>query len=107
MAEVYWQSEYLGVVNMVILALLDQCYDRENSVSLFMVFMGFLTVMLRATVSKPLTVQCWVTYPLPSLHEYRQSGNIFVGVVASHTFIVSSPVDFRRNAPPPLSDELL
>ncbi|XP_048372610.1 vomeronasal type-2 receptor 26-like [Sphaerodactylus townsendi] len=46
-------------------------------------------------------------YPQPPLQEYRKSGDVFVGGIASHTFIVSTSVDFTRNPPPPLSDEFV
>nr|XP_056720291.1 vomeronasal type-2 receptor 26-like [Euleptes europaea] len=47
-----------------------------------------------------------MSYPYPPLHEYHQLGDVFVGGIASHSFIVSSPIDFTRNPPPPSSDEL-
>ncbi|XP_028560355.2 vomeronasal type-2 receptor 26-like [Podarcis muralis] len=45
--------------------------------------------------------------PDPPLHEYHQSGDLIIGAIASHTFIVSNAISFIEKPPSPLPEELV
>nr|XP_034992582.1 vomeronasal type-2 receptor 26-like [Zootoca vivipara] len=45
--------------------------------------------------------------PHPPLHEYHQSGDLIIGAIASHSFIVSSAITFTEKPPSPLPEELV
>nr|XP_034992586.1 vomeronasal type-2 receptor 26-like [Zootoca vivipara] len=45
--------------------------------------------------------------PNPPLHEYHQSGDLIIGAIASHTFIISSAITFTEKPPSPLPEELV
>ncbi|XP_060137204.1 vomeronasal type-2 receptor 26-like [Zootoca vivipara] len=45
--------------------------------------------------------------PHPPLHEYHQSGDLIIGAIASHTFIISSAITFTEKPPSPLPEELV
>ncbi|XP_033024313.1 vomeronasal type-2 receptor 26-like [Lacerta agilis] len=57
-------------------------------------------------VSKAHIIKCMVDDPHPPLHEYHQSGDLIIGAIASHTFIISSAISFIENPPSPLPEEL-
>ncbi|XP_042329700.1 vomeronasal type-2 receptor 26-like [Sceloporus undulatus] len=44
--------------------------------------------------------------PHEPLHKYHQSGDFFIGGIASQTFIISSPVDFTQETPSASYEEL-
>ncbi|XP_060137208.1 vomeronasal type-2 receptor 26-like [Zootoca vivipara] len=45
--------------------------------------------------------------PHPLLHEYHQSGDLIIGAITSHTFIISSAITFTEKPPSPLPEELV
>ncbi|XP_053216085.1 vomeronasal type-2 receptor 26-like [Podarcis raffonei] len=45
--------------------------------------------------------------PDPPLHEYHQSGDLIIGAIASHTFIISNAISFIEKPPSPLPEELV
>ncbi|XP_053120315.1 vomeronasal type-2 receptor 26-like [Hemicordylus capensis] len=47
-----------------------------------------------------------VSDPHPPLHEYHQTGHLLVGVIASHSLIIPSPLEFTAKPPPALFEEL-
>ncbi|XP_053215881.1 vomeronasal type-2 receptor 26-like [Podarcis raffonei] len=52
-------------------------------------------------------VKCHVHDPHPPLHKYHQSGELILGGIASHNFIVSKELSFTEEPPPALVEELI
>ncbi|XP_066486386.1 vomeronasal type-2 receptor 26-like [Tiliqua scincoides] len=51
-------------------------------------------------------VKCMMKDPHSPLHEYHLSGDVVVGGIASHSFIISDPTDFTKEPPPPSLEEV-
>ncbi|XP_066486383.1 vomeronasal type-2 receptor 26-like [Tiliqua scincoides] len=47
-----------------------------------------------------------IKHPHSPLHEYHLSGDVVVGGIASHSFIISDPTDFIKEPPPPSLEEV-
>ncbi|XP_053120335.1 vomeronasal type-2 receptor 26-like [Hemicordylus capensis] len=53
-------------------------------------------------ICKAHIVKCRVYHPHPPLHEYHQLGDLIIGAVVSHTFILSLSKDFSEEPPAPM-----
>ncbi|XP_053122075.1 vomeronasal type-2 receptor 26-like isoform X5 [Hemicordylus capensis] len=51
-------------------------------------------------------LKCMVNDPHSPLHQYHQSGDLFIGVIASQTFIISNTIAFTEEPPPASFEEL-
>ncbi|XP_053120326.1 vomeronasal type-2 receptor 26-like [Hemicordylus capensis] len=68
---------------------------------------GFVFGIQISTICKAHIPKCYVNNPHPPPHEYLQSGDLLIGGITSQTFIISNSIDFVREPPPPLFNELL
>ncbi|CAI5790459.1 vomeronasal type-2 receptor 26-like [Podarcis lilfordi] len=57
-------------------------------------------------ICKPQIVKCSAHNSHIPLHSYHQEGDLIIGGIASHSFIISSPISFHEEPPPPSYDEI-
>ncbi|XP_033024527.1 vomeronasal type-2 receptor 26-like [Lacerta agilis] len=72
-----------------------------------MVTFVMLLLALLPHIRKAHIVKCHVHDPHPPLHKYHQSGELILGGIASHNFIVSKELSFAEAPPPALVEELI
>ncbi|XP_053216071.1 vomeronasal type-2 receptor 26-like [Podarcis raffonei] len=65
-----------------------------------------LLTLLPEMTCKILMVKCHVHDPHPPLHKYHQSGDLILGGLASHGFIISNALAFTKEPPQALPEEL-
>ncbi|XP_077774294.1 vomeronasal type-2 receptor 26-like [Podarcis muralis] len=65
-----------------------------------------LLTLLPEMTCKTHMVKCHVHDPHPPLHKYHQSGDLILGGLASHSFIVSNALTFTKEPPQALPEEL-
>ncbi|XP_061447642.1 vomeronasal type-2 receptor 26-like [Rhineura floridana] len=71
------------------------------------VFLVFLLILLPHATCKAHIVKCNVRDPHTPLHQYHQRGDLIIGGIASHSFIIiSSSTAFTKEPPPALLEEL-
>ncbi|XP_028560147.2 vomeronasal type-2 receptor 26-like [Podarcis muralis] len=58
-------------------------------------------------ICKAHIVKCHIHDPHPPLHKYHQSGELILGGIATHNFIVSKELSFTEEPPPALVEELI
>ncbi|CAI5790561.1 Hypothetical predicted protein [Podarcis lilfordi] len=69
-------------------------------------FAILLLTLLPERTCKTHMVKCHVHDPHPPLHKYHRSGDLILGGLASHSFIVSSALAFTKEPPQALPEEL-
>ncbi|XP_077774370.1 vomeronasal type-2 receptor 26-like [Podarcis muralis] len=57
-------------------------------------------------ICKPQIAKCNAHNSHIPLHSYHQEGDLIIGGIASHSFIISSPISFHEEPPPPSYDEI-
>ncbi|XP_033024323.1 vomeronasal type-2 receptor 26-like [Lacerta agilis] len=65
-----------------------------------------LLTLLPEMTCKTHIVKCHVHDPHPPLHKYHRSGDLILGGIASHSFIVSNALAFTKEPPQALPEEL-
>ncbi|XP_034991955.2 vomeronasal type-2 receptor 26-like [Zootoca vivipara] len=70
-------------------------------------FVMLLLALLPEMTCKTHIVKCHVQDPHPPLHKYHRSGDLILGGIASHSFIISSAFDFTKEPPQALPEELV
>ncbi|XP_033024322.1 vomeronasal type-2 receptor 26-like [Lacerta agilis] len=65
-----------------------------------------LLALLPEMTCKTHIVKCHVHDPHPPLHKYHRSGDLILGGIASHSFIISNALTFTKETPQALPEEL-
>ncbi|XP_053216087.1 vomeronasal type-2 receptor 26-like [Podarcis raffonei] len=72
-----------------------------------MALVVLLLVLLPHITSETHIRMCRVQHPPQPVHRYYQNGDLIIGVIASQSFIVSSSIDFTKQPPPTLNEDLI
>ncbi|CAI5790460.1 Hypothetical predicted protein, partial [Podarcis lilfordi] len=68
-------------------------------------FLVMLLVLPPHTTCKAHIVKCHVHDPHPPLHKYHESGDVILGGIASHGYIISNALTFTEEPPQVLPEE--
>ncbi|XP_066486360.1 vomeronasal type-2 receptor 26-like [Tiliqua scincoides] len=72
-----------------------------------MIVFVVLLVLLPRMACKFHVISCSIHEPHPPFHDYRQSGDLIIGGIASQSFIVTNPIAFVEVPPPTLFEDLV
>nr|XP_028560151.1 vomeronasal type-2 receptor 26-like [Podarcis muralis] len=72
-----------------------------------LIFLVMLFVLPPHTTCKAHIVKCHVHDPHPPLHKYHKSGDLILGGIASHSYIISNALAFAEDPPQVLPEELV
>ncbi|XP_061447655.1 vomeronasal type-2 receptor 26-like [Rhineura floridana] len=70
------------------------------------ILLGWMLALFPHVACKTHIIKCNVRDPHPPLHKYHQSGDVIIGGIASHSFIISNALTFTVEPPQALLEEL-